>query len=229
MRCPDCGYDNPEEMKFCGECGTPLQLQHRCARCGFENPPRFKFCGACGTPLIGQPRASPSTPAHEERDVEAAQPLQETPPSAESARPVAERRQLTVLFCDLVDSTPLATHLDPEDLREVVRAYQSVCAEVIQRFEGYIAQYLGDGLLVYFGYPQAHEDDCQRAVYAALGMMEAMGRLNQRLEREQGVRLAARVGIHTGLVVVGEMGGGGRQEQLALGETPNVAARLQTL
>jgi class 3 adenylate cyclase/predicted ATPase len=229
MRCPNCGFDNPEEMKFCGECGTPLQLQHRCTRCGFENPPRFKFCGACGTPLIGQPRASPSTPAHEQRDAEAAQPLQVTPPSAESPRPVAERRQLTVLFCDLVDSTPLATHLDPEELREVVRAYQRVCAEVIQRFEGYIAQYLGDGLLVYFGYPQAHEDDGQRAVRAALGMMEAMGPLNQHLEQERGVRLAIRVGIHSGLVVVGEMGGGGRREQLALGETPNVAARLQGL
>jgi class 3 adenylate cyclase/predicted ATPase len=229
MRCPNCGFDNPEEMKFCGECGTPLQLQRRCARCGSENPPRFKFCGACGTPLIGQPRASPPTPAHEQRDTKAAQPLQVAPPSAERLRPVAERRQLTVLFCDLVDSTPLATHLDPEELREVVQAYQRVCAEVIQRFEGYIAQYLGDGLLVYFGYPQAHEDDGHRAARAALGMIEAMGRLNQHLEQERGVRLAVRVGIHTGLVVVGEMGGGGRQEQLALGETPNVAARLQGL
>jgi class 3 adenylate cyclase/predicted ATPase len=229
MRCPNCGFDNPEEMKFCGECGTPLQLQHRCARCGFENPPRFKFCGACGTPLIGQPRASPSTPADEQRDAQAAQPFQVTPPSAESPRPVAERRQLTVLFCDLVDSTALSTQLDPEELREVVRAYQRVCAEVIQRYEGYVAQYLGDGLLVYFGYPQAYEDASQRAVRAALGMMEAMGQLNQHLEQERGVRLAVRVGIHSGLVVVGEMGHGDRQEQLALGETPNVAARLQGL
>jgi class 3 adenylate cyclase/predicted ATPase len=134
-----------------------------------------------------------------------------------------------VLFCDLVDSTPLAASLDPEELREVVRAYQRECAEVIQRFEGHIAQYLGDGLLVYFGYPQAHEDDGQRAVRAALGMVEAITQLNRHLEQEQGVRLAVRVGIHTGLVVVGEMGGGGRREQLALGETPNVAARLQGL
>src|SRR5713101_550126 len=90
----------------------------------------------------------------------------------------AERRQLTVLFCDLVDSTMLASQLDPEDLREVVRAYQETCAKVIARFEGYIAQYLGDGLLVYFGYPQAHEDDAQRAVRAGLGMVEALGQLN---------------------------------------------------
>jgi class 3 adenylate cyclase/predicted ATPase len=141
--------------------------------------------------------------------------------------PDAERRHLTVLFCDLVDSTVLARQLDPEDLREVVRAYQDTCAKVIARFDGHIAQYLGDGLLVYFGYPLAHEDDAQRAVRAGLGMVEALGQLNTRLARDRGVQLAMRLGIHTGLVVVGEMGGGTRQEQLALGETPNLAARLQ--
>jgi class 3 adenylate cyclase len=149
--------------------------------------------------------------------------------STDHVAPEAERRQLTVLFCDLVDSTALSGQLDPEDLREVVRAYQAACAEVIQRFEGHIAQYLGDGLLVYFGYPQAHEDDAPRAVHTGLGIVEAMGTLNRRLEQEKGVRLAVRVGIHTGLVVVGEMGSGGRQEQLALGDTPNIAARLQGL
>jgi len=139
----------------------------------------------------------------------------------------AERRQLTVLFCDLVDSTTLASQLDPEDLRAVVRAYQETCARVIARFEGHIAQYLGDGLLVYFGYPLAHEDDAQRAVRAGLGMVEALGQLNTRLAQERGVHLAVRLGCHTGLVVVGEVGSGTRQEQLALGETPNLAARLQ--
>jgi class 3 adenylate cyclase len=122
--------------------------------------------------------------------------------------PEAERRQLTVLFCDLVDSTVLASQLDPEDLRVVMRAYQEVCAKVVARFEGHIAQYLGDGLLVYFGYPLAHEDDAQRAVRTGLGMVEAMGQLNIRLGQERGVRLAVRLGIHTGLVVIGEMGGG---------------------
>jgi predicted ATPase/class 3 adenylate cyclase len=134
-----------------------------------------------------------------------------------------------VLFCDLVDSTALASQLDPEELREVVRAYQATCAKVIARFEGHIAQYLGDGLLVYFGYPRAHEDDAQRAVRAGLGMVEALGQLNTRLAQERGVHLAVRLGCHTGLVVVGEVGGGARQEQLALGETPNLAARLQGL
>jgi predicted ATPase/class 3 adenylate cyclase len=150
-------------------------------------------------------------------------------PAAESRTSDAERRQLTVLFCDLVDSTALASQLDPEEWREVVRAYQETCAKVIARFEGHIAQYLGDGLLVYFGYPRAHEDDAQRAVRAGLGMIEALGQLNTRLAQERGVQLAVRLGCHTGLVVVGEIGGGARHEQLALGETPNVAARLQGL
>ncbi|HTI75660.1 MAG TPA: AAA family ATPase [Mycobacterium sp.] len=139
----------------------------------------------------------------------------------------AERRQLTVLFCDLVDSTPLADRLDPEEWREVVRAYQDVCAKIIARFDGHIAQYLGDGLLVYFGYPRAHEDDAQRAVRAGLGMIEAVGQLNTTLTQKHGLSLAVRLGCHTGLVVVGEVGGGTRHEQLALGGTPNVAARLQ--
>jgi TOMM system kinase/cyclase fusion protein len=164
-------------------------------------------------PLQEEPYAAPNTPAAS---------LSAAPHTSD-----AERRQLTVLFCDLVDSTVLASQLDPEDLREVVRAYQEACAKVIARFEGYIAQYLGDGLLVYFGYPQAHEDDAQRAVRTGLGIVEALGQLNTRLGQERGVHLAVRLGIHTGLVVVGEVGGGTRQEQLALGETPNLAARLQ--
>ncbi len=148
---------------------------------------------------------------------------------AELPAPDAERRQLTVMFCDLVDSTRLASQLDPEDYRAVVRAYQQTCAAAIQPFEGYIAQYLGDGLLVYFGYPQAHEDDAQRAVRAGLGILDAMRALSAQLAHDKGVRVAIRLGIHTGLVVVGAMGGGDRQEQLALGETPNIAARLQGL
>src|SRR4029453_7734941 len=147
----------------------------------------------------------------------------------ERRTPDAERRQLTVMFCDLVDSTLLSSQFDPEDWREVVRAYQEAAAAVIQRFDGYVAQYLGDGLLVYFGYPQAHEDDARRAVRTGLDLVEALGDLNVRLAQHYGARLAVRIGIHTGLVVVGEMGAGSRQEQLALGDTPNVAARIQGL
>jgi TOMM system kinase/cyclase fusion protein len=133
------------------------------------------------------------------------------------------------MFCDLVGSTQLSAQLDPEELRKVVRAYQEVSSAVIRRFEGHIAQYLGDGLLVYFGYPAAHEDDAKRAVSTGLGIVEAIGGLNPHLHRDKGVELAVRVGIHTGLVVVGEMGGEAKKEQLAMGETPNIAARLQGL
>jgi class 3 adenylate cyclase len=141
----------------------------------------------------------------------------------------AERRQLTVMFCDLVDSTTLSSQLDPEEYRDVVRAYQRVCSAIITRFDGHIAQLLGDGLLVYFGYPHAHEDDAQRAVRAALDILAAMGELNRRLQRDQGIQLALHMGIHTGLVVVGQMGEQGRQEQLALGEVPNIASRIEGL
>jgi class 3 adenylate cyclase/predicted ATPase len=140
----------------------------------------------------------------------------------------AERRQLTVLFCDLVDSTPLSGQLDPEDLREVMRSYYEVCGNVIARFDGYIAQYLGDGLLVFFGYPRAHEDDAQRAVRAGLGIIEDIEQLNVDLATRYGVELAVRLGCHTGLVVVGEVVGESRHEFMAMGDTPNIAARLQT-
>jgi predicted ATPase/class 3 adenylate cyclase len=137
------------------------------------------------------------------------------------------------MFCDLVGSTPLSQQLDPEELREVVRAYQETCTAVIQRYEGHIAQHLGDGLLVYFGYPAAHEDDAQRAVRTGLETLAALPRLNTRLQQTvqalRAVPLHVRIGIHTGVVVIGEMGGGGKREQLALGEAPNMAARLQGL
>jgi class 3 adenylate cyclase/tetratricopeptide (TPR) repeat protein len=141
----------------------------------------------------------------------------------------AERRQLTVLFCDLVGSTAFSEKLDPEDLHEVLQEYHSASTEVIRRFEGYVAQYLGDGLLVYFGYPMAHEDEARRAVSAGLGILEAMARLSPKVRARHGVDLTVRIGIHSGPVVVGEVGGVQRQERLALGETPNLAARLQSL
>src|SRR4030095_2944456 len=156
-----------------------------------------------------QPAQTTPQPAVQE------QPSPEVTPHV-TAPPDAERRQLTVMFIDIVESTQLSGQLDPEDLREVIQAYQRVCAEVITRFDGYIAQYLGDGLLVYFGYPHAHEDDAQRAVRTGLGILAAMRDLNTRLHQAKGIQLAVRIGIHTGLVVVGEMGSQGKQEHLAL-------------
>ena len=138
-----------------------------------------------GHGLIWRDEPSASSQLTPELSIEEARPTYaEAAPTRPPRHPDAERRQLTVLFCDLVDSTPLASQLDPEELRAVVRAYQETCAKVIARFEGHIAQYLGDGLLVYFGYPRAHEDDAQRAVRTGLGIVEALGQLNIRLGQE---------------------------------------------
>src|SRR5262249_15737721 len=134
----------------------------------------------------------------------------------------AERRQVTVMFSDLVGSTPLSAGMDPEDLREVISAYQKCVAETVQRFGGFVAKYMGDGVLVYFGYPQAHEDDAERAVRAGLELGTAVGNLKTHAP------LQTRIGIATGLVVVGDLiGSGASQEQAIVGETPNLAARLQ--
>src|SRR5262249_17031854 len=138
--------------------------------------------------------------------------------------PSAERRQLTVMFCDLVGSTALSTRLDPEDLREVIGRYHVCIAETASGFNGFVAKYMGDGVLVYFGYPTAHEDDAEQAVRAGLALARAVGEL------AAPGRLQLRIGIATGLVVVGDLiGAGSAQEQAIVGETPNLAARLQAL
>ncbi|PON14539.1 hypothetical protein C2W62_28550 [Candidatus Entotheonella serta] len=152
-------------------------------------------------------------------------PPMEPPPAEPSSR--GERRQLTVAFCDLVGSTALSEQLDPEDLQEVLQAYYGACREIIDQFDGHIAQYLGDGLLIYFGYPVAHEDAARRAVHAALGLMRAMAELNPSLEQEVGIRLSVRVGLHTGLVVIGGNRHDRQATELAVGATPNIAARIQ--
>ncbi|MGE0820624.1 MAG: adenylate/guanylate cyclase domain-containing protein [Candidatus Binatia bacterium] len=210
MRCPSCDFENPEGLKFCNDCGAAFK--RRCTQCGFDNALQAKFCGECGASLVSNVQLSVPSPQH---------PVPHT-------QPLAERRQLTVLFCDLVDSTALSEQLDPEEYREVVRAYQQASATVIAHYTGHIAQYLGDGLLVYFGYPVAHEDDAQRAVRTALGIVQAVQQLSFptiQLSRS----LQVHIGIHTGLVVIGEIGSSEKHEILALGETPNIAARLQGL
>src|SRR3954453_21582643 len=138
-----------------------------------------------------------------------------------SPKDIAERRHVTVMFSDLVGSTALSARMDPEDLRELISAYHKCVAEIVRRFDGFVAQYLGDGVLVYCGYPQAHEDDAERAVRAGLELTAAVGVLNTC------VSLQTRIGIATGLVVVGDLGSAAAQERSIIGETPNLAARLQ--
>jgi TOMM system kinase/cyclase fusion protein len=215
MKCPKCNYENPAEAKFCMQCGAKMSLI--CSQCGAELPLEAKFCLKCGT------RVAPETPT------EATVPDEPEEAAVEPSTEV-ERRQLTVMFCDMVGSTPLSEKLDPEELREILHDYQSGCAKVIRGFDGHIARYFGDGILVYFGYPVAHEDDAQRAVRAGLGVVEGIKQLNIRLQQERGMKLEVRLGIHTGVVVAGDMDQNEQLESMAIvGETPNLADRLQKL
>lgn len=208
MDCPRCGVLVPDGSKFCGECGTAIGW--RCDGCGGLNPPSARFCGQCGSagaPTVGgKPGlATPALPAQG-----------------------ADRRQITVVFCDMVGSTALGARLDPEDLREVVAAYHGCVTGLVTAHGGFVARYMGDGVLVYFGYPTAHEDDAERAVRAGLAVTEAVTSLNT-IAGPPGT-LSARVGIATGLVVAGELiGSGPSLEQSVVGDTPNLAARMQTL
>jgi class 3 adenylate cyclase/tetratricopeptide (TPR) repeat protein len=151
-------------------------------------------------------------------------------PAVVAAASEAERRQLTVMFCDLVGSTALSTGMDPEDLRDVIASYQSRCSAAIRRYDGFVAKYMGDGILVYFGYPRAHEDEAERSVRAGLDIVDAMAELNAVTRRPSGAELAVRIGIATGPVIVGDqIGEGTASETAVVGETPNLAARLQAL
>ena len=226
MKCPRCEAENREGARFCRDCGALFAAV--CSSCGAKVEAGSKFCDNCGTPLAATPTSTPE-PLHRVRaEAAAAEDITEIVRASKSPAE-AERRQLTVMFCDLVGSTELAARLDPEVLRDVVRSYQQVCDAVIRQLHGNVAQYLGDGLLVYFGYPVASEDDPRRAVRAGLGLIEAIATLNARLQRERRITLAVRIGIDTGPVVIGDIGGASRHEELALGETPNVAARLQAI
>lgn len=190
----------------------------QCPGCGTENSARVKFCAECGAP-IGIP--CPFCAFRNARDATACGGCGRSLDASQGLN--AERRRVTVVFADIAGSTALAESLDPEDLHELYSAYQTMCSEVLRRYEGHLAQVLGDGILAYFGYPAAHEDDAARAVYAALDILIRAGSINA-----GGNSPRVRVGIHTGLVVVGDTGGVGRREQLALGEAPNIAARLQS-
>lgn len=210
MECPSCGISNPVGKKFCGDCGASLSFA--CATCGMENPSGTRFCGNCGAAL-GNARSAPD------------------PGTSPSARPSseavaqAERRQVTVMFCDLVDWPALASLLDPEDLREVVSAFHGCVAAIVRSHDGFVAKYMGDGVMTYFGYPYAHEDDAEQAVRAGLALVGAVG-LIEGAKRN----LSVRVGISTGVVVVGDLiGSGPAQEQEVVGETPHLAARLQAI
>src|SRR5258707_6047258 len=201
MQCTNCAAEVPEQKKFCGQCGAAVV--RRCMACGTANPAPNKFCGDCGTKLRVDPPA--------------------VVPTARDSRPI-ERRQLTVLFCDLVGSTALSARLDPEDFSAIIAGYRRCITETVACFDGFVARHHGDGAVVYFGYPQAHEDDAERAVQASLALVQAVAALPTKQ------KLSARIGVATGVALVGDMSDSAISEEHGiLGDTPNPAARPQSL
>ena len=246
MMCPTCGDDNRDGAKFCNNCGVPLPL--RCPGCGTENRPGAKFCNDCGTALTtaaaagrGQPSARGGLAAPEAESRRAA-PIAYTPrhlaerilaeQQALEARgaPDGERKTITALFADIKGSMDLLEDLDPEDARQLIDPALTLMMEAVHRYEGYVAQSLGDGIFALFGAPIAHEDHAQRALYAALRMQEEMRRYADHVRLERGVPLQVRVGLNTGEVVVRSI----RTDDLhtdyvPIGHATSLAARLQSL
>jgi class 3 adenylate cyclase/tetratricopeptide (TPR) repeat protein len=236
MQCPSCLTENPSANRFCDQCGGPLEA--RCPQCATVLRAGARFCGGCGHRLA--PFAVSAEPSPSAKPSAA-------PPAAPSARPIAsytpkhladkvlkarsaiegERRQVTVLFADIAGFTSLAEGRDPEEVHQIVdRCFEAITAEV-HRFEGTINQYTGDGVMALFGAPIAHEDSARRAAHAALGIQRAMRDLSREIEARQGPAIRMRIGLNTGLVVVGRIGDDLRMDYTAVGDTTNVAARLQ--
>ena len=230
MRCPRCQFDNPPTVNFCVECGA--KLERRCPHCGAETQPTFKFCGQCGTALgapepVSERAATEKTQVYrrQEAKIQAYTPrhLAEKILTSRSALE-GERRQVTVLFADVADFTTLAEQLDPEVVHEILDGcFERITAEV-HRFEGTINQYTGDGVMALFGAPIAHEDGPRRAVHAALSVQRALLEYGQELQAQRGFTLQMRIGINTGLVVVGKSGDDLRMGYTAVGDAINLAA-----
>ncbi|MGI9325389.1 MAG: adenylate/guanylate cyclase domain-containing protein, partial [Pseudomonadales bacterium] len=217
--CQACGAENDDAHKFCGACGKALVQV--CGDCQFENAAASRFCGGCGKPLT----AAAGQTAESDNSSDSA-PSSLTP-SAAAADP--ERRQITVMFCDLVGSTQLSAQIDPEDLAELYQVYRRVTEQVMDAYDGYVAEYLGDGIVCYFGYPVALENAAERCVRAALATITALQQAEMPVTLNDD--LALRIGIATGLVVAGDLLGSSDSSQVrtVVGETPNLAARLQSL
>jgi len=230
MYCPKCSTENREGARFCGKCGASLRTV--CPGCGTELVPELRFCDVCGRELAASPLAHVEASGPPNVD----QAIQRLVPKEYAERLLAargqvsrERRTVTMLFCDVKGSTAMAEALDPEDVMEIMDGAFDVLIEPVYRYEGTLARLMGDAILAFFGAPIAHEDDAERACRAALDIVAGAQDYAERLERERGVQgFNVRVGIHTGLVVVGEVGSDLRVEYTAMGDAVNLAARLES-
>jgi class 3 adenylate cyclase/tetratricopeptide (TPR) repeat protein len=220
MQCPQCQHSNRDEAKFCDQCAAPLPVG--CPDCGSANAPGSKFCRQCGAALVIAPPAAKTPIAYTPRY------LTEKILSSRSALE-GERKLVTVLFADVVDSSALAQRLDPERLHQLLSHVLQLIAETVHRYEGTVNQYLGDGLMALFGAPVALEDHAFRAVQAALTIQETIRGYSAQFQREQGVEVRLRVGLNTGPVVVGRIGDDLRMDYTAVGNTTHLAARMQSM
>jgi class 3 adenylate cyclase/DNA-binding winged helix-turn-helix (wHTH) protein len=221
--CAKCGFENAVGASFCEQCGA--RLARICPNCGHELSASAQFCRACGAPLGPSPPPIHYTPPHLAERILAEQAALEA-----GGQTAGERKTVTVLFADLVESTALIHDLDPEDVHRLITPVVELMMEAVHHYEGYVAKSLGDGIMALFGAPIAHEDHPQRALYAALRMQEAMRRHSDRIRQEQGIPLEIRVGIHTGEVVVRSI----RKDDLhtdydPVGYTIHIALRMQTI
>jgi class 3 adenylate cyclase/tetratricopeptide (TPR) repeat protein len=229
MHCPSCGFENPQGMKFCGECGTPLA--GRCPQCGFANPPQFKFCGDCGAPLS---LPAPALPPALVLPL-SAEPVSYTPGYlaekilASRSALEGERKQVTVLFADLKGSMELLADRDPEEARQLLDPVLERMMAAVHRYEGTVNQVMGDGIMALFGAPIAHEDHAVRACYAALAMQEAIRRYSEELHHAHGLEVQIRVGLNSGEVVVRAIGNDLHMDYSAIGQTTHLAARMEQL
>src|SRR5437870_3712139 len=219
MRCPQCAHENPQGVKFCGECGA--RLQALCPACGVANPPANKFCGECGAPMTAAPPAqkfaSPDayTPKHLAEKILTSKSVLE-----------GERKGVTVMFSDVSGFTAMSERLDPEEVHAIMDRAFEVILNAVHRYEGTINQFLGDGIMALFGAPIAHEDHAHRALSAALAIQQELKPLADDVRRVHSVEFRMRMGINTGLVVVGAIGKDLRMDYTAVGDTTNLAARL---
>jgi class 3 adenylate cyclase len=210
MHCPSCGFENPEGMKFCGQCASALG--RRCPQCGFDNPPGFAFCGQCATPLTEQPPAPRPqaplsyTPSH----------LAEKILTSRNALE-GERKQVTVLFADLKGSMELLADRDPEEARQLLDPVLERMMAAVHRYEGTVNQVMGDGIMALFGAPIAHEDHAVRACYAALAMQDVMRAYAEEARRRHGISVQMRVGLNSGEVVVRAIGNDLHMDYTAVG------------